>query len=126
MNPYYFSVGGLVFAILVFKRELLVRRASFVVILVATSVLFALGIILLISAHNKSSAVEALLVPLLSLLAYRLARALFVRSTGREPQDTYLNWSRGLASDRVFNILFVAVAGFIWIFTPLVIGKILP
>jgi uncharacterized membrane protein len=126
MNPYYFSVGGLVFAIFVFKRELLVRRASVVVILVATTVLFALGIILLISAHNKSSAVGALFVPLLSLLAYRLARALFVRSMGREPQDTYLNWSRGLASDRVFNILFVTIAGFIWIFTPLIIGKILP
>jgi hypothetical protein len=126
MNPYYFAVGGLVFAIFVFKRELLIRRASFAVIFFVASALFALGIILRITAQDKPSAVGALLVPLLSLLAYRLARALFVRSMGREPQDTYLNWSKGLAVDRVFNILFVAVAGCIWIFTPLLIAKLLP
>ena len=126
MNPYYFAVGGLVFAIFVFKRELLIRRASFAVIFFVASALFALGIVLRITAQDKSSAVGALLVPLLSLLAYRLARALFVRSMGREPQDTYLNWSKGLAVDRVFNILFVAVAGCIWIFTPLLISKVLP
>jgi hypothetical protein len=125
MNPYYFAVGGLVFAIFIFKRELLIRRASFIVILSVASVLFALGIILRITAHDKSSAVGALMVPLLSLLAYRLARTLFVRSMGREPRDTYLNWSKGLAADRIFNILYVAVAGCIWILTPVLIGKIL-
>lgn len=125
MNPYYFAVGGFVFAIFVFKRELLVRRGSFAVILIAASALFVLGIILRINAEDKSSAAGALLVPLLSLLAYRLSRALFVRSMGRQPQDTYLNWSKGLAADRVFNILYVAVAGCIWIFTPLLIGKLL-
>jgi hypothetical protein len=47
----------------------------------------------------------------------RLIRRVFLHKTKHEPRDTYLNWSSGLAADRVFNIVFFGGSFLIFMLT---------
>ena len=44
--------------------------------------------------------------PLVHATGFVRAHRFFVRKVGRPPVDTFLNWNRGLAADRLFAILF--------------------
>jgi hypothetical protein len=114
VDPIYFSIGGLVFAIGIFKRELLITRASFRLILGISVILFFVGMALHFTAAGRDSACGALLVPLLSLGLFRLCRRAFVRRFQREPKDTWLNWDDGLGPDKVFNIAYFVAAFWLW------------
>ena len=108
-----FATGGFVWVIALFKRELLARRRSFRIILGLSIVLFSVGVML----HLKEArypASGALLAPLVSLGLYRLCRAIFIRHFKREPRDTWLNWAEGMSDDRLFNIVYFVLAGWIW------------
>lgn len=115
MDVFYFSMGGLVFAIGIFKRELLVKKESFTIILVVTVVLFFIGVILHFTEIGRDSTCGALLCPLLSLGLYRLYRRIFIRRFNREPMDTWLNWSEGMGADRAFNIIYFGTVIWLWI-----------
>ena len=117
MDPLLFSVGGLVFAVGIFRRELLIEEFSFIIILAISSVLFVTGLIVHFIAPEKYPGIGAFLCPLLSLALYRLARRIFKQRFLREPRDTWLDWSEGMAADRLFNIAYFSVAGLIWIAT---------
>jgi hypothetical protein len=41
---------------------------------------------------------------------YRLLRRVFVGYVLHEPRDTYMDWTPGLAADRVFNVLYFVAA----------------
>jgi hypothetical protein len=114
MDAFYFSIGGLVFAIALFKRELLVRKDRFRLILGISSVLFLAGITIHFMATGQDSAHGALLVPLISLGLYRLCYKIFVAHFRREPRDTWLNWAEGMAADRLFNIVYFVSAFWCW------------
>src|SRR6267142_132885 len=106
MDYIYVPIGMFVVFIALFKRELLVQRESFIGMLLLSILLFLAGVFLHFTESDKDSSSGALLTPLLSLCLYRCSRRFFLRQCKHEPQDTYLNWSAGLAADRVFNIVF--------------------
>ena len=122
MDAFFFAMGGLVFGIFIFKRELLVAKQTFRPILAICSALFLGSIAVYAMSATPPPGIGALLCPLLSLLVYRLCRKVFLARVGHEPRDTYLNWAPGLGPDRVFNIIFVALTLCLWIFTALVLG----
>jgi hypothetical protein len=123
MNPIYFFIGGLVLSIAWFRMDLLIKSESFVVILVMSSMLFCLGTVLIL-VHGASYASGALLCPLLTLGLFRIFRNLFLRLVGREPRDTLLDWSSGIAADSLFNILYFTLAALILIFVPFLTRRI--
>jgi hypothetical protein len=102
MNPIYFSIGGLVFAVAMFKRELLIQKQSLRILLGLSIALFLAGLILHFRAPGQHPGSGALLCPLLSLGLFHLVRRLFLLLFEREPKDTWLNWQPGLGADRIF------------------------
>ena len=123
MNPIYFFIGGLVLSIAWFKMELLILRKSLLVVLGLSASLFLIGLVLLVIG-SRSYLAGVLLCPLLSLGLFRLFRRVFLRCYDREPRDTLLNWSSGLAGDRLFNVLYFILGGLILLFVPVIIRRL--
>jgi hypothetical protein len=88
------------------KRELLIQKRSFRIVLALTTVLFLGGVLLHLLGATANSLAGALLTPLPSLLIFRIGRRIFIRRYKREPADTSFNWANGLTADRFFNILY--------------------
>ena len=112
MEILVFFFALFVVGIALFKRDLLVNRQSFQIIFGLSVVSFILGIALHFTEWGPNAAPGLLLVPLLSLGLYRGGRRIFVRRFNREPRDTFMDWRRGMAADRAFNILYFV--GSIW------------
>lgn len=106
MDFIFIFAGMFVSYIFLTKRELLIKKESFRLILGVSIALFVIGIVLHFTDFGRNSASEALLGALPSLLLYRLLRKIFVKWFKHEPRDTFLNWQAGLAEDRVFNIVY--------------------
>ncbi len=117
MNPFYFALGGLVFAIAIFRRELLIRTESFRIILIVSVGLFFTGLALHLTNPGRNSTSGALLCPLFSLGLYRLCYRVFVMRLKREPRDTFFNWDKGMGADRVFNIVYFVLTAWLWMLT---------
>jgi hypothetical protein len=114
MDAIYFSIGGLVFAIGIFKRELLIQRWGFKIIFGVSAALFIAGLIIHFTEEGRDSTCGALLSPFLSLGLFRLCRRVFLKRYQREPKDSWLDWSEGMGADRVFNIIYFVTAGWLW------------
>jgi hypothetical protein len=71
--------------------------------------LFLVGLTFHFTVIGRDSGSAALLTPLLSLLAFRLLRKLFIMRFEHEPRDTFFDWNTGLGWDRLFNIVYVAL-----------------
>jgi hypothetical protein len=108
MNILYIFAGLFVFAIAVFKRDLLIHRDSVRVVLAVSIVLFFASLALHFTTAGRHSNSGALLGPLISLGWYRLCRRAFLRHFKREPRDTLFDWNPELRSDRCFNVVFFA------------------
>src|SRR4030095_1875440 len=106
MDYLLFFSGSFVTCIALFKRDLLVNRQSFQIILALSMASFILAIVLHFTEPGRRSSSGALLTPLMSLGLYRFGRSIFVRRFKHEPRDTYMDWSPGMAADRVFNIVY--------------------
>ncbi len=122
METLLFAIGGLVFAIGIFKRELLVERDSFRIILGISVALFLAGLLLNFMAARQYPTSGALLCPLLSLGLYRFCRRVFVRRYKREPRDTWMDWRDGMGADRIFNILYFVAVSWLWILITIVLS----
>ena len=121
LNSVFFSIGGFVWAIALFKRELLIRKESFRVILATSAVLFVIGLALHFSKAVGNAYYGALLSPLLSLALFRLFRKSFLRRYSREPMDIFLRWEKGLDEDRIFNIVYFILAGLLLMFSAAIV-----
>lgn len=113
MNPLLFSLGGLVFVVGIFRRELLIQRNSFIVILIISVALFLAGLVVHFAYNGVCRGSGALLSPLV-LALYRWFYHIFLTSYGRPPLDTWLDWREGMAPDRILNILYFVTGGFCW------------
>jgi hypothetical protein len=71
--------------------------------------LFLVGLVLHFTGIGRNNASAALLTPLMSLLAFRLLRKIFIMRFKHEPKDTFFDWNPGLGWDRLFNIVYVAL-----------------
>jgi hypothetical protein len=120
LDPLYLAIGGFVVIIFLFKRELLVEEESFQLIGAISILLFIAGLVLHFTEAGRYSMSGALLSPLVSLGLFRLCRRIFLRRLNREPRDTFLDWSRGMAADRVFNIVYFILAA--WLLMLITIG----
>ena len=106
MDYAYVFAGMFVSGVALFKRESLVQKSSFRIILAISAALFVAGFVIHSIGTDPGSACGALITPLLSLGLYRFCRRLFLWWVGHEPKDTYLNWAPGLGADRIFNIVY--------------------
>ena len=102
----FIPIGLFIPAVVLFKRELLIEKPTVLILTVVSAVLFILGLALHFTDVGRFSSSGALLTPLMSLGFYRLSRRIFVKHIRHEPRDTYMNWSPGMAADRLFNIVF--------------------
>ena len=112
MDIIFIFAGMFVNYIFLTKRERLVEKDSFMLILGVSIALFIVGVVLHFTDVGRFSAGGALLCPLVSLLLFRLFRKLFINWCKHEPRDTFNNWQSGLGEDRIFNIVY-------WVLTAL-------
>ena len=119
-DVYYFCVGLFVFVIFGLKLELLLKKATFRIVLVIAIGAFLVGLVIHFTEEASHSAAGALLAPLPTLGYFQLLRKFFLRWVHREPIDTAMNWTPGLVKDRAFAftflfgtmlIIFVAIVG---------------
>jgi hypothetical protein len=110
MTYFYVFIGGFVIFTALFRRALLIQKKGFRIILGISVILFLTGLILHFIEAGRDSNSGALLCPLINLGQFRLYRKVFIKYVKREPKDTFLNFSKGLGRDRLFNILFFVSA----------------
>jgi len=110
MDYLYVFAGMFVSVIALFRRELMMKKNSFRIILVLSILVFFVGVVLHFTEGDPNSFCGALLTPLMSLGLYGLSRKVFLSRFEREPRDTFLDWQSGLAADRLFNIVYFASA----------------
>lgn len=106
MDKFYIFIGLIVYLIVLFRRELLIQKESFRLILGASIGLFFIGVVLHFTDAGRYSASGALLCPLISLFLFRLYRKWFIKWFKHEPQDTFFKWEAGQGSDRLFNFVY--------------------
>lgn len=124
MDPFYFAIGGFVIVIAIFRREILIEQPTFGIVLALSAALFIVGLVLSFAEADRHSMSGALLCPLISLGLFRVLRHFFLQRFKHEPVDTFLNWGRGLAADRLFNIVYFVTASWLWMFLPFVINQL--
>jgi hypothetical protein len=110
MDLGYIIAGLFVNLIFLFRIDWLIRRESFHIVLGLSIILFIIGIALHHMGVSQHSASEALLIPLVSIVIFRLLRKGFVMRMNREPKDTAYNWQSGLLWDRIFAFLYWALS----------------
>lgn len=104
---YIYVFGGMFVSIIaLFKRDLLIQKRSFWIILLVSIMLFLAGLVLPLTKAASDSPCGALLSPLLSLALFRVCRRLFLRCYQKEPRDTWFNWAEHMGADRLFNIVY--------------------
>ena len=99
-------VGLFVPGVVLFKRELLLERRPFLIVLAASVLLFIAGLMFHFTGAARHSASGALLAPLISLGFYCFSRRIFVKLVMHEPKDTADDWTPGKVEDRLFNIVY--------------------
>src|SRR5262249_36334615 len=93
---FYVFIGGFVIYTAIMKRELLVQKRSFRIILLVSVVLFLVGLVdvaLYLLGVGRYFVSGALLCPLITLAQYRLSRKVFLKYVKREPKDTFFIYS---------------------------------
>lgn len=113
MDLLYIFTGLSVVFIGLFKRELLIEKDTFRLVLWASVILFFVGVVLHFTKLERYSMCGALVIPLVSLGLFRLYRNAFLKRFKREPKDTFLNSEAGLGADMLFNFLFSMSAMFL-------------
>lgn len=113
----FVAVGMFVPGVVLFKRELLVKVGPSGSIFAVSLALFILGIAFHFTDVGRHSLSGALLSPLMCFGLYKFLRNRFVAYAKHEPRDTYMDWTPGMAADRVFNIVYFSAAFLLTMFT---------
>jgi len=119
MDFLYIFIGLFVVFIGLFKRELLIERETFRIVLRVSVLLFFIGVTLHFFQFGKQSSCGALVMPLISLGLFRVYRRVFLKVVKREPIDTFLNSQPGLGADMLFNFLYFVSSIFVGMFITL-------
>jgi len=123
MNPIALVLGAFVLSIAWFRMDLLINAKSFLIILSISTILFLIGVALYF-LYGYSYLIGALLCPLLTVALFHFLRKVFLRLVGREPRDTLLDWTPGIAADRFFNVLYFMLGTLILIFVPILVRRL--
>jgi len=107
MLSYFWILSSIIIlGIFIFKREILIQKATFIYILILTCAMFVLSFIPFLQIKTNGS-IESWKLPLLSLLLFRGLRWIFLRIFGYEPRDTFWIFKKGFWEDGLFNFLFI-------------------
>jgi hypothetical protein len=111
-NIYLIFIGLSILLVPIYKRELLIKKDSFKIILMISIISFLAALLFDLSNFDqKYWGVLSLYFPLYIVLSYRLIRKIFVRINKREPIDTAFDFKDITPwSDRLFNILYFTQA----------------
>jgi hypothetical protein len=111
-NLYIILVGISILIIPLHRRELLVQKNSFKLILSISIAIFIIGVCLdIFNIDSKYWGFYSFYFPLFIVLFYRVLRIAFLIIMKREPIDTAFDL-RGVTPwiDRIFNILYFTLA----------------
>lgn len=111
MNIIFVFLGMSTLLVFLYKREWLLGRRPFLILLVLNVILFILGYILENGVDFKLSV--ALKMGLLSQLIFTALVTLFRRIYKRDPVDTFWTMDVSLMKDGIFNFVFWVLGGVI-------------
>lgn len=116
LNDIILAIGMLGLAIFMFNRELFTKPKSFRVILIISIIMLVLVYILPLFDTFKHISLNALKMPIITLVYYRILRGLFKKAFNREPKDTFwmMHWEKGIGKDTIFNLLFFFSWGIVY------------
>jgi hypothetical protein len=110
---FYFGVGFFIIVIFGLKLDLLLDGVGFKIMLAIAGAALLVGIVIHFTAEAYDSSAGALFAPLPMLGYFWLLHRLFLKWTHREPIDTAMNFTPGLAKDRTFAFAFILGSMFI-------------
>ncbi len=96
-------------AVFLFKREWLLKKHSFTILLVFNLILFALYHVLESYAIGDQKMIVALKMPVLSQLVFICLLTIFQKIYKRDPVDTFWSTDIRLMNDGIFNFFFWVV-----------------
>jgi hypothetical protein len=114
MDVVWIIIGGFVLFIGLSVRAWLFDRQTRAVIFGVTAALLVAGLILTAATYKSPALFPSLLNPSVSLGLFVVMHKGFVRWQKRDPIDTFMDWRRGLAPDRLFNILYLTLGLALW------------
>src|SRR5690349_10765838 len=108
MEIAFIFMGLFVHYIFLCQRQWLIHKKSFNLLLAGSIILFIVGTVFLFIDLRRShpSSGFFLIIPLVSLLNFKVLHKWFVTRLAREPKDVFNNWESGLYWDRLFSFLF--------------------
>ena len=114
MDVVWIIIGGFVLFIAFWTRQWLFDRNTRAVIFCISAALLVAGLILTAFTYKKPALFPSLLNPMVSLGLFVAMHKGFVHWQKRDPRDTFMDWRRGFASDRLFNILYFILGFALW------------
>jgi hypothetical protein len=105
---YFFASFAGLFIQIVFmlKREWLLRKPSFLIILILTLVLLGISCVLIYAKLGNPKIARLLAMPLPSFGTFVLMKYLFLKIYNRNPVDTFWSMDFREMPDGIFNFLF--------------------
>lgn len=114
MDFVWIIIGGFVLFIGLGMREWLFDRRTRALIFCVSAALLVAALVLTAVTYKSPALFPSLLNPSVSLGLFVVMHKGFVRWQKRDPKDTFMDWRRGLAPDRLFNILYFMLGIALW------------
>ncbi|MCK8482250.1 hypothetical protein [Psychroserpens algicola] len=112
-NIIYIISIGIPIALFVLFRNYLNDKRKYLPILVIALAIAILGIFLTLNQIGENGLFVFFIVPLLSIVSYRIMFYFFMKKLNREPIDTFGKKSKAMFWDRLFNIAFFPIGLFL-------------
>ena len=100
------AVGLSVQIIFAYRRDLLIRKKSFFILILINCFLFLMSYFLLKTTALNPRMVVLLRVPILALIIFQIMKTLYFKIFKSIPVDTIWTMDISLMSDGIFNFLF--------------------
>lgn len=110
VNFIFILLGTNTLIVFLYKRDWLLEKNPFLVLLAANSILFATGYLLEFELVGNPKLVIALKMPLLSQLIFVCMVLIFRKIYNRDPVDTFWTMDQKLMKDGIFNFVFWVAA----------------
>jgi len=110
MDFAYIALGLNTLAVFLYKREWLLKKKPFTILLAVNILLLILGYIFQYNLIGNPNMVVALKMPLLSQLIFISLVTIFRKAYNRDPVDTFWTMDISLMKDGIFNFTFWVTA----------------
>jgi len=110
MDFIYIALGINTLVIFMYKREWLLKKQPFTILLICNLVLFILGYVMQYHSFGNPKLTVALKMPILSQLIFIGLVTIFRKIYNRDPVDTFWTMDISLMKDGIFNLFFWVIA----------------